>query len=78
MRCCGSCRSGGHLNLRHPIPARFFCRAVCNEYREWLRVQRGLAVASVDALMWEARHFLSWYIGAHQCHQLHGARHQGH
>ena len=38
------------------------CQTICNEYREWLSVARGLAVASIDALMWEARHFLSWYI----------------
>ncbi len=56
MRCCGSCRSGGHLSLRQRVPARFSA-----EYREWLRVQRGLAPTTVDALMWEARHFLSWY-----------------
>jgi integrase/recombinase XerD len=37
------------------------CRAVCTEYWEWLRVERGLAAASVDDLMWEARYFLSWY-----------------
>jgi integrase/recombinase XerD len=42
-------------------PGETLCRAVCSEYRGWLSVQRGLAVASVDDLMWEARHFLSWY-----------------
>jgi site-specific recombinase XerD len=42
-------------------PGEILCRAVCSEYQEWLSVQRGLAVASVDDLMWEARHFLSWY-----------------
>lgn len=42
-------------------PGEILCRWVCSEYREWLSVQRGLAVATVDALMWEARHFLSWY-----------------
>ncbi len=42
-------------------PSEVLCRAVCKEYREWLIEQRGLAVASVDALMWEARHFLAWY-----------------
>jgi hypothetical protein len=34
---------------------------VCSAYREWLRGERGLADASVDDLMGEARHFLSWY-----------------
>ena len=43
-------------------PGEALCRAVCSEYREWLSIERGLAVASVNALMWEARHFLSWYI----------------
>jgi integrase/recombinase XerD len=42
-------------------PGEVLCRAVCSEYEEWLRVERGLAAATVDALMWEARHFLSWY-----------------
>jgi integrase/recombinase XerD len=37
------------------------CRSVCDEYREWLDVQRGLAKASIRALMWEGRNFLSWY-----------------
>jgi len=39
------------------------CRRVCKEYEEHLRVERGLAEASIYALMWEGRHFLSWYIG---------------
>jgi integrase/recombinase XerD len=65
-------RSGIHALLRFvhkrwpPEPmaldrGEILCRAVCNDYREWLIEQRGLAVASVDDLMWEARHFLSWY-----------------
>lgn len=44
-------------------PRETLCRTVCKEYQEWLSVERGLAVASIDALMWEARHFLAWYIG---------------
>lgn len=44
-------------------PREILCRTVCKEYQEWLSVERGLAVASIDALMWEARHFLAWYIG---------------
>lgn len=43
-------------------PAELFCREVCNEYEKWLREERGLAVASVDDLMWEARHFCAWYV----------------
>lgn len=42
-------------------PSEVFCKAVCSEYQEWLRVQRGLAVASVDDLMEETRRFLCWY-----------------
>jgi len=42
-------------------PREALCRSVCNEYREWLHVQRGLAKASIRALMWEGRNFLSWY-----------------
>lgn len=38
------------------------CREVCNQYQTWLQEERGLAVASIDALMWEARHFCVWYI----------------
>lgn len=39
------------------------CREVCNQYQTWLREERGLAAASIDALMWEARYFCAWYIG---------------
>ena len=39
------------------------CRTVCREYDGYLRDERGLAEASIDALMWEGRHFLSWYVG---------------
>jgi len=42
-------------------PAEALCRSVCNECREWLQVQRGLAQASIRALMWEGRNFLYWY-----------------
>jgi integrase/recombinase XerD len=42
-------------------PAEALCRSVCDEYREWLHVQRGLAKASIRALMWEGRNFLSWF-----------------
>jgi len=38
------------------------CREVCDQYQTWLREQRGLATASIDALMWEARYFCTWYI----------------
>lgn len=35
---------------------------VCNQYLTWLREERGLAAASIYALMWEARYFCAWYI----------------
>jgi site-specific recombinase XerD len=38
------------------------CREVCDQYQTSLREQRGLAIASINALMWEARYFCAWYI----------------
>lgn len=38
------------------------CREVCDQYQTWLREERGLATASIDALMWEARNFCAWFI----------------
>jgi hypothetical protein len=66
-------RAGIHglLNLAlkrwPPEPAaadagELLCREVCDQYQTWLREQRGLATASIDALMWEARYFCAWYI----------------
>lgn len=43
-------------------PAEVFWRTVCREYEAWLRDARGLAPPSIQALMWEARHFCAWYI----------------
>lgn len=37
-------------------------REVCDQYQTWLREERGLATASVDALLWEARNFCAWLI----------------
>jgi integrase/recombinase XerD len=37
--------------------------AICHEYETWLREERGLASASIDALLGEARHFLEWRFG---------------
>ena len=42
-------------------PGEALFRSICNEYRQWLHVQRGLAEASIRALLWEGRNFLSWY-----------------
>ncbi len=36
--------------------------AICDEYETWLREERGLAAASIDALMWESRNFLAWQL----------------
>jgi hypothetical protein len=66
-------RSGIHgllkLALKRwpPEPAatdvgELLCREICDQYQTWLREQRGLAAASIYALMWEARHFCAWYI----------------
>lgn len=33
--------------------------SICDEYAIWLREERGLACASIAALMWEARNFLA-------------------
>jgi site-specific recombinase XerD len=67
-------RAGIHGLLRlalkrwPPEPATFdagelLCREVYGQYRTWLQEERGLAIASISALMWEARYFCSWYIG---------------
>ena len=44
---------GPEATLRHEI---------CLKYEMWLRDERGLAVASIVALMAEARHFLAWQL----------------
>jgi len=44
---------GPEATLRHTI---------CCKYATWLRNERGLATASIAALMWEARHFLAWQL----------------
>lgn len=35
---------------------------ICEEYEAWLLDERGLARSSIDALLWEARHFLAWQL----------------
>ncbi len=35
---------------------------ICNEYETWLHEERGLARPSIDAFLWEARHFLAWQL----------------
>ncbi|RVE82839.1 site-specific integrase [Sinorhizobium meliloti] len=65
-------RAGIHALLRHvlkswpPEPTvadagERLCREVCDHYQTWLREERGLAEASIYALMWEAKHFCGWY-----------------
>ena len=44
---------GPEAELRHTI---------CRNYEAWLRDERGLAVASITALLAEARHFLIWQL----------------
>ncbi|WP_128931724.1 site-specific integrase [Bradyrhizobium zhanjiangense] len=66
-------RSGIHALLKlalkrwPPEPAAInagerLCREVCDQYQTWLREERGLATASIDALLWEARNFCAWHI----------------
>jgi len=42
-------------------PFEAFSQALCDEYAQWLDEQRGLAAASIDGLVGEARRFLAWY-----------------
>jgi integrase/recombinase XerD len=65
-------RSGIHALLKlalkrwppEPVltPDELICREACGPYQTWLREERGLATASIDALMWEARNFCAWLI----------------
>jgi len=66
-------RSGIHALLRVALgqwplepevvgPDQTLHHTICCEYETWLRDERGLATASIDALMWEARHFLAWQL----------------
>lgn len=41
-------------------PDAAFRHTICCEYETWLREERGLASATIAALMWEARNFLRW------------------
>ena len=41
-------------------PETAYRQAICCEYEAWLRDERGLASATIAALMWEARNFLRW------------------
>ncbi|NGO56104.1 site-specific integrase [Allomesorhizobium camelthorni] len=66
-------QSGIHALLRlgqgqWPPAAKATCATdalrltICNEYETWLREDRGLAQASIDAFLWEARYFLAWQL----------------
>ena len=66
-------RSGIHALLRMalgqwpPVPeaqgsGAMLRHAICLAYETSLREDRGLSRACVAALMWEARHFLTWYL----------------
>lgn len=65
-------RAGIHALLRHALKSwppepptadagERLCREVCDHYQTWLGEKRGLATASIYALMWEAKHFCGWY-----------------
>ncbi|HCR1860405.1 TPA: hypothetical protein ONC33_004428 [Enterobacter kobei] len=67
-------RAGIHALLRHslkcwppePEPVddgERLWRGILANYASWLREERGLAAASIYALMWEAKHFCGWYAG---------------
>lgn len=69
-------RSGIHALLRlaqgqWPSAPKATCAAdalrfaICDEYETWLREERGLAAASIYALMWEGRNFLAWQLDRH-------------
>lgn len=69
-------RSGIHALLRlaqgqWPTAPKATCAAdalrfaICDEYETWLREERGLAAASIAALMWEGRNFLVWQLHRH-------------
>jgi site-specific recombinase XerD len=66
-------RSGIHALLRlvqdeWPPAPKVTCAAdalrftICNQYKTWLREERGLSRPSIDALLWEAGHFLAWQL----------------
>ena len=38
-------------------------QAICHAYEGWMREERGLAEATIDARLREARRFLDWYFG---------------
>lgn len=46
-------------------------QAICQEYETWLRDERGLADATINALLQEARRFLEWQSGRHGAGGLH-------
>jgi integrase/recombinase XerD len=55
--------ANGHLPVgaASRCPFEAFSRALCDEYAQWLEEQRGLAAASIDSLVGEARRFLVWF-----------------
>lgn len=44
-------------------PATATRHAICHEYESWMRDERGLADATIDARLREARRFLDWHLG---------------
>ena len=52
---------------RRPARSPFerFARALCDEYRRWLKERRALAPGTIEGHLEEAQRFLAWY--GHQC-----------
>ena len=43
-------------------PEAILRHSICCNYATWLQKERGLATSSIAALLWEARHFLTWQL----------------
>src|SRR5215472_8065704 len=60
MLCCGLCRISGHLLQKQPAPPTHCgLRSATNTKPGFAR---SVVLASIDAFLWEARHFLGWQL----------------
>lgn len=53
-------------------PGKVLQHAICHEYENWMRDERGLADQTIDARLREARRFLVWYCGRSGTDSLRG------